>query len=96
MSNADKPAFPGSYTGNNGMPVWSDGMTLRDYFAAKADLSKFEVNSTSDAEFLVGRPMPDRSATGYQQVKWQADLVAAIRYMMADAMLAAREQEVRA
>jgi len=30
------PAFPGSYTGNYGMPVWSDGMTLRDYFAAKA------------------------------------------------------------
>ena len=68
------------------------GMTLRDYFAAKADLSKFEVNSASDAEFLVGRPMPDRSATGYQQVKWQADLVAAIRYMMADAMIAARER----
>ena len=34
------PAFPGSYTGNNGMPVWSDGMTLRDYFAAKAFQSR--------------------------------------------------------
>ncbi len=34
--NTGGPAFPGSYTGNNGMPIWSDGMTLRDYFAAKA------------------------------------------------------------
>jgi hypothetical protein len=34
--NTGGPAFPGSYTGNNGMPVWSNGMTLRDYFAAKA------------------------------------------------------------
>ena len=36
MSKTKERAFPGSYTGNNGMPVWSDGMTLRDYFAAKA------------------------------------------------------------
>ena len=36
MSNADKPAFPGSYTGNNGMPVWSDGMTKLEYFAGLA------------------------------------------------------------
>ena len=34
--NTGGPAFPGSYTGNHGMPVWSDGMALRDYFAAKA------------------------------------------------------------
>jgi hypothetical protein len=36
MSNADKPAFSGSYTGNNGMPVWSDGMTKLEYFAGLA------------------------------------------------------------
>jgi hypothetical protein len=36
MSNADKPAFPGSYTGNNGMPVWSEGMTKLEYFAGLA------------------------------------------------------------
>ena len=34
--NDGGPAFPGSYTGQNGMPVWREGMTLRDYFAAKA------------------------------------------------------------
>jgi hypothetical protein len=37
MSNrGNKPAFPGSYTGQNGMPVWSEGLSIRDYFAAKA------------------------------------------------------------
>jgi hypothetical protein len=36
MSNANKPAFPGSYTGNNGMPVWSEGMTKLEYFAGLA------------------------------------------------------------
>lgn len=34
--NNNKPAFPSSYMGQNNMPVWFDGMTLRDYFAAKA------------------------------------------------------------
>ena len=29
-------AFPGSYMGQYGEPVWTAGMTLRDYFAAAA------------------------------------------------------------
>jgi hypothetical protein len=33
MSNANEPAFPGSYTSNNGMPVWSGGMTKLEYAA---------------------------------------------------------------
>jgi hypothetical protein len=36
MSSANKPAFPGSYTGNNGMPVWANGMTKLEYFAGLA------------------------------------------------------------
>ena len=30
------PAFPGSYTGQDGLPVWSNGMSLRPYFAGLA------------------------------------------------------------
>lgn len=30
------PAFPAAYTGNHGLPYRAEGMTLRDYFAAKA------------------------------------------------------------
>jgi hypothetical protein len=74
MSNANKPAFPGSYTGNNGMPVWSEGMTLRDYFAAKAMQAAASVW------------LPEN----------ELDTCARYAYAMADAMLAAREQEVRA
>ena len=73
MSNANKPAFPGSYTGNNGMPVWSDGMTLRDYFAAKAFQSRLAKHND-----------------------WTLTELAEQAYGDADAMLAAREQEVRA
>jgi|TARA_R110000868_G_scaffold61494_2_gene186806 hypothetical protein len=37
MSNDNnKPAFPSSYIGQNKMPVWSEGISIRDYFAAKA------------------------------------------------------------
>ena len=70
------PAFPGSHTGKYGVPVRSDGMTLRDYFAAKAMQADLE----------------------YQGLEGREDLfhVAAMAYEMAEAMLAAREAEVRA
>lgn len=29
-------AFPGSYPGQHGQPVWSNGMSLRDWFAGMA------------------------------------------------------------
>lgn len=75
--NTGGPAFPGSYTGNNGMPIWSDGMTLRDYFAAKA------------MQALIQTPCgewPDAP-------ECQEDAhVSKAAYAMADAMLAAREE----
>lgn len=46
--NTGGPAFPGSYTGNHGMPVWSDGMTLRDYFAAKAMQAALSIRLPED------------------------------------------------
>ena len=36
MSKTKERAFPGSYTDNNGMPVWSDGMTKLEYAAIHA------------------------------------------------------------
>jgi hypothetical protein len=84
------PAFPGSYTGNNGMPVWSDGMTLRDYFAAKADVSQIKASSIADAEKLAGRALPKGDEV--EAFKWQCEVVAAMRYAMADAMLVVRER----
>ena len=62
------------------------GMTLRDYFAVHADMS-LQVNDTSWAEQFVGSPFPD-DILG--QLKWQAELAAKCRYVLADAMLKAR------
>ena len=50
--NTGGPAFPGSYTGNHGMPVWSNGMALRDYFAAKAMQADLEYQGLEGREDL--------------------------------------------
>ena len=75
------PAFPGSYTGNNGMPVWSDGMTLRDYFAANA--VRGYISSTTVRYTHNGCSQVDVLALSK---------LATLSYEMADAMIAAREQ----
>lgn len=75
--NTGGPAFPGSYTGNNGMPVWSNGMTLRDYFAAKA-MQGIHANAHEDV--------------GFNSISGGWDQIAAYAYAQADAMLAARDK----
>ena len=68
MSNTGGPAFP--VPDIDGSAV-AEGMTLRDYFAAKA----------MQAEFMGGVAQYDFGVTAERA------------YMMADAMLAAREQK---
>lgn len=73
-----------------------DGMSLRDWFAAT-----LRVVSDSDCsvdgfdyeacKFMAGRPMP-KSDDMMEVVRWYADVEAAIRYVKADAMLAARNR----
>jgi len=53
------------------------GMTLRDYFAAKAMQSDIS-NATAKIEFEIGH--------------WNLDVIATRAYEMADAMMKAREQ----
>jgi hypothetical protein len=81
-----------------------EGMSLRDWFAQKAPLAeieeiKFKNLSRVSAEVLAGRshPVEPRKPTreelvSYQidVVKWQAEVTAALRFIMADAMLKAR------
>lgn len=64
------------------------GMTLRDYFAAKANPAELNVSS-HDAANLVGRVCPFDSAG---KIQWLADVHAALCWTMADAMLKARAQ----
>jgi hypothetical protein len=66
------PAFPGALDRHH-----SEGMTLRDYFAAKAMQSLF-AGAIADA-FTLDQDI-------------NCDMAARIAYTMADAMLKAREQ----
>ena len=70
------PAFPDGSTNPWGVPE-KGGMTLRDYFAAKAMQSLF-AGAISDA-FTLDQDI-------------NCDMAARIAYTMADAMLKAREQ----
>ena len=62
------------------------GLSIRDYFAAKAIPSGLNVSS-HDAANLVGRECPLDSAG---KIQWLADVSAALCWIMADAMLKER------
>ena len=62
------------------------GISIRDYFAAKAIPSGLNVSS-HDAANLVGRECPFDSAG---KIQWLADVNAALCWIMADAMLKER------
>lgn len=63
-------------------------VTLRDYFAARVDVSD-EVG-VRYAEEIVGRAMPDFASAPLDNIAFWADYRAISRYIEADAMLAAR------
>ena len=73
----DIPAFPTQFLDAD-KQVWirDKGMTLRDYFAAKAMQSDIS-NATAQIEFQIGH--------------WNLDAIATRAYEMADAMMKARE-----
>ena len=62
------------------------GLSIRDYFAAKAIPSGLNVSS-HDAANLVGRVCPFDSAG---KIQWLSDVNAALCWIMADAMLKER------
>ena len=62
------------------------GLSIRDYFAAKAIPSGLNVSS-HDAANLVGRECPLDSAG---KIQWLAEVHAALCWIMADAMLKER------
>lgn len=89
------PAFPVAYDHQTFNPSHVDeakrlmsGMTLRDYFAARVDVS--DVTGVRYAEEIVGRAMPDFASAPLDNIAFWADYRAISRYIEADAMLAAR------
>ena len=95
-------AFP-LYAPESDFPEYMQpGMTLRDHFAAQETLIGFDMGvdkvPVAVAEILAG-PMP--GGEGFTTIdaehqlamlKWQAKWRAAIRYIRADAMIAARKE----
>ncbi|HHK4128814.1 TPA: hypothetical protein ACQTWV_000429 [Enterobacter roggenkampii] len=77
MKKTGGSAFPNkASSGNGGSSIDSFGMTLRDYFAAKAMQGWLASFSESDA---------------HPSVSGKCDVVAEASYALADAMLKARE-----
>lgn len=95
--NTGGPAFP------RGQDPWGEcnnGMSLRDYFAAKETLAEWDhpeaVVSQSMGEALAGpRPQHGWSCKDPEQwiamLRWEAAWRSALKYIRADAMIAARE-----
>lgn len=98
--NDGGPAFPGRWydfqpcTGDQVVREQWDGMTLRDFFAAKTEGLEEEV-TLEYAEALAGRKRPDvvhgSPENILEWVRFWADADATLRYIKADAMLKARE-----
>ena len=79
-TNTGGPAFPTEVWDSEGVPQHTEGMTLRDYFAAKAMQGHIVASISALATHY--KTNPDAVSP----------LIAAAAYEMADAMLEAREQ----
>ena len=81
------PCTPESSVRMNG--EGGSGMTLRDYFATHTSIDHDEVG-VRYAAAIVGRDMPDFAADTLGNSAFWAEYRARMRYIEADAMLAAR------
>lgn len=68
-------------------------ISLRDYFAAHADMGKLDFHSLDAAADLAGIGIPD-DPTIEDAIRISAAAVAKIRYIYADAMLEARGRKI--
>lgn len=94
------PAFPADYEAENSRPgsrAWEQhpGMSLRDWFAGQETLSDYDHPDSWKhygviLEAVSGRP-PDAAAEPLSYFKWECEARAKIRFMRADAMIAARK-----
>jgi hypothetical protein len=81
-----EPAFPGAV--NHDAPP---GMSLRDWFAGHVDLTGYNFSNTDTASKCLGIDPPfDESAD--EMARFGHRLQAALRYAIADAMIAERSK----
>lgn len=68
----------------------SDGMTLRDWFAGMSTAGgAIDLLHREGCEAMIGEPMPEDMVG---MVKWRMKVIARLKYIEADAMIAAREK----
>ncbi len=90
-TNDGGPAFP-----DGGQDDYTGGLRLRDYFAANVKLEDVDEGSFFQASALMGEnppkwSTPDDHEGNLKCIKWWAEADARLRYIVSDAMLAARE-----
>jgi hypothetical protein len=84
-------AFPGSYTGPLGLPVWSDGMTLLDWFASQVEPIDNAL-TTNDLAAMLGIPDTISDSNDWRvHFLWWAEAEARYKYERAAAMMRVRE-----
>ena len=86
------PAFPRTVQAWNGNLTHADGMTLRDWFAGMSTGGgAIDLLHREGCEAMIGEPMPGpEDMPG--MVAWRLKVFALLKYMEADAMIAAREK----
>ncbi|MBZ9873116.1 hypothetical protein LB542_19905 [Mesorhizobium sp. BR1-1-9] len=88
---AAAPGFP--VTAENGLGHIADGMTLRDWFAAHADISSLDFGDEKTAAKATGISYAlGENPTPHELVLFSARVNAALRYALADAMIAQRSK----
>jgi hypothetical protein len=83
------PVFPCKAETGNGRRIEHHGMSLRDYAAVHAEANAADFADLSQASAFAGMPEPDHNDLD-AVMKVSAAAIAKARYMLADAMLAAR------
>lgn len=76
------PAFPVPWD------RYVDGMTLRDWFAGQPDIVGSTLTISKEQGEALAGPRPDDPLEAY---RWQCMVMASLRYIAADAMIAARQ-----
>jgi len=79
----DVPAFP-----QNSLSSQNRGMSLRDWIAAQPDITGSTLMINKEQGEALAGPRPDDPLGSY---RWQCEVLAALRYIAADAMIAERK-----
>lgn len=83
------PTWTDPYNPPEDLKYTVEGMSLRDYFAIHADVSKFEFHNADDLADKLGIARFD-GEDALDVIRFGCEVNAAIRYRLADAMLAER------